>query len=77
MKYQTPQIIPIPEGQHWLCLQCEMNADRDTEAAVLFVEGDRLSDMNGMCANHAEVLDLADLREAPRRLDEAVGGLDV
>lgn len=69
MKYDTPQIVPIPDSEQWKwsCQQCAMNADRDTQAAVLFVEGDGFMDSTGMCANHAEVMDGADFREAQRR----------
>ena len=72
---QPPEIIPILDGKQWKwsCLQCAMNADRDTQAAVLFVEGDGFMDSTGMCANHAEVMDIADLREAQRQFHEKVG----
>ena len=61
----TPEIIPLPDGEQWKwsCLQCAMNADRNTQAAVLFVEGDEFTDTTGMCANHAEVMNITDLEK--------------
>jgi hypothetical protein len=74
-EHGIPQIIPIPDGEQWKwsCQQCAMNAGRDTQAAVLFVEGDGFMDSTGMCGNHAEVMDIEDLKEAQRRFDEEVG----
>jgi hypothetical protein len=40
---------------------------------VLVVEGDGPLDRTGMCGNHAEVMDLDDLKEAQRQFDEEMG----
>jgi len=78
-EHGIPQIIPVPDGEKWSCLQCAMSggedrdADRDTLAVVLFVEGDGPLDRTGMCGNHAEVMDLEDLKEAQKQFDEEVG----
>ncbi len=69
------KLTPIPEGEKWACLQCAMNnrdADSDTLAVVLYVEGDELWDKTGMCGNHAEVMDINNLKEAQRLFDEEV-----
>ena len=71
----TGKVLPIPEGEKWSCLQCAMNnrdADSDTLAVVLFVEGDGPWDRTGMCGNHAEVMNIQNLKEAQRCFDEEV-----
>ncbi len=67
------QVIPVPDDEKWACLQCAMNADRDTLAVVLVVEDDGPLGRTGMCGNHAEVMDIEDLKEAHRQFDEGVG----
>jgi hypothetical protein len=47
-----------------------MNVDRDTEAVVLLIEGEpgKYGVMKtGMCGNHAEVMDVTDLRVAQQK----------
>jgi hypothetical protein len=66
------KILPVPadEKDGWLCLQCAMNADRDTIAVALLAEGERGKrgvTRTGICGNHAEIMDIEDLREAQRK----------
>jgi len=68
------RLIPMPDGETWACLQCTMSEDRrETLAVVLLVEDDDPLGPIGMCGNHAEVMDLDDLKEAQRQFDEEVG----
>ena len=67
------ELVPVPDDKEWLCLQCAMNADRTTKAVVLLDDDDNPLGPIGMCGNHAEVMDLKDLKEAQRRFNEEVG----
>lgn len=66
---EIPEIIPVPDGQRWSCLQC-VRHDRDTSAVVLIFDE---SGPTGMCGNHAEVMDLEDLEDAVQWFYEEVG----
>lgn len=75
------RFVPVPEDECWGCLSCEMNLGRTVDATMLVKEGEPGKQgvvTTGMCGNHAEVFDLADLREAQRKYnaiatDEATG----
>ncbi len=71
-------VYPLPEGELWGCLQCEMNADRVVDADVLLIEGEsgKLGVVRtGLCASHAEIVEVAldDFREAQRKFRELEG----
>jgi hypothetical protein len=71
------RFVPVPDDESWGCLQCDMNLGRTVDAAVLAKEGEpgqRGVVTTGLCGNHAEVFDLADLREAQRKFHEATNG---
>jgi hypothetical protein len=69
-------VYPLPEGELWGCLPCEMNAGRDVDADVLLIEGEpgqRGVVKVGLCATHAEMLPLCgmdEIREAQRKYQE-------
>lgn len=61
--------IPPEEGL-WACVQCEMQFERDVSAPVLFVEGEpgqRGVVKTGLCATHAECLDLEGIKDAQEK----------
>lgn len=69
------KIVPIPadEKDTWLCLQCGMNEDRNVDAVVLLAEGEpgkRGVTKTGICGNHAEIMDIDDLRKAQQKFNE-------
>jgi len=71
-------VYPLPEGELWGCLSCEMLAGRVVDADVLLLEGEPGKPgvvRTGLCASHAEILEvtLDDFREAQRRF-QALGG---
>lgn len=60
------KIVPLPEGELWECLACQMNASRVTDADVLLIEGEpgqRGRVKTGLCAEHAKAMGRADFRE--------------
>jgi hypothetical protein len=68
------KFIPVPDDELWACLQCDMNLGRNTTAQTLLIEGEpgqRGTVKTGICGNHAENLNLEDLREAQRKFREA------
>jgi hypothetical protein len=70
------KIVPVPEGDAWGCLPCEMHNQRDVNADVLLMEGEpgKIGIVDtGLCANHAEVLNLDDIHEAQRLYREMEG----
>ncbi len=67
------KLASVPEGESWACLPCGMNMDRDVDAVVLLKEGEPGKPgvvSTGLCGNHAEVMDIDDLREAQRKFAE-------
>lgn len=69
-------VYPLPEGELWGCLPCEMLTGRDADADVLLVEGEpgqRGVVKTGLCATHAEmfpVCGMEEIREAQRKYSE-------
>jgi hypothetical protein len=64
------KLVPVPKDESWACLPCGMNMDRDVDAVMLLKEGEpgkRGVVSTGLCGNHAEVMDIDDLREAQRK----------